>query len=34
MARKKLMDALADASSVANAAARRAANEKVRTGEG
>ncbi len=34
MARKKLMDALADASSAANAAARRAANEKLRTGEG
>ena len=34
MARKKLMDALADASSAATVAARRAANEKLRTGEG
>ena len=34
MARKKLLDALADASSAATAAARRAANEKLRTGEG
>lgn len=34
MARKKLLDALADASSAATAAARKAANEKLRTGEG
>ena len=34
MARKKLLDALADASSAASAAARKAANEKLRTGEG